>query len=120
MSPIYHVNAGDAPTLILHGDADELVPLQQSEIIVEKFKEAGVPAELIVKKGAGHGIWPSMLIQDFGTIADWFDQHLLDKPAPAAERRGGRRAGRRNSARADGQRITKTPDRSVRSGVCFC
>ena len=83
VSPIYHVNEGDAPTLIMHGDADDLVPLQQSEIIIEKFKEAGVPAELVVKKGAGHGLWPSMLIQDFGAFADWFDQHLLDKPAPS-------------------------------------
>ncbi len=75
MSPIYHVNEGDAPTLILHGDADELVPLQQSEIIVEKLKEADVPVELIVKKGAGHGIWPTMF-QDFKTIGDWFDKYL--------------------------------------------
>jgi acetyl esterase/lipase len=83
MSPIYHVTADDAPTLILHGDADDLVPLQQSEIIVEKFKEAGVPVELIVKKGADHGIWPSMLTTDFGTIAQWFDTHL--KPQSAAQ-----------------------------------
>src|SRR5262249_5452845 len=46
MSPIYHVSADDAPTLILHGDADELVPLQQSEIIIEKLKEAGGPAQV--------------------------------------------------------------------------
>ncbi len=85
VSPIYHVNAGDAPTLIMHGDADDLVPLQQSEIILEKFKEAGVPAELVVKKGAGHGVWPSMLIQDFGAFADWFDKYLLGKePKPEA------------------------------------
>jgi len=85
VSPIYHVNEGDAPALIMHGDADDLVPLQQSEIIVEKFKEAGVPAELVVKKGAGHGVWPSMLIQDFGAFADWFDQHLLAKKAKSDE-----------------------------------
>jgi acetyl esterase/lipase len=76
MSPIYHVTKDDAPTLILHGDADALVPLQQSEIIVEKFKEAGVPVELIVKKGAGHGVWPSMLTTDFATIAQWFAKYL--------------------------------------------
>jgi acetyl esterase/lipase len=74
-SPIYHVSKDDAPTLILHGDADTLVPLQQSEIIVEKFNEAGVPVELVVKKGAGHGLWPSMA-DDLKTIADWFDKHL--------------------------------------------
>jgi acetyl esterase/lipase len=83
MSPIYLVTSDDAPTLILHGDADELVPLQQSEIIVEKFKEANVPVELIVKKGAAHGLWPSMLTTDFGTIADWFDKHL--KPQSNAQ-----------------------------------
>lgn len=77
VSPIYHVNAGDAPALLLHGDADELVPLQQSEVIVEKFKEAGVPVELVVRKGAGHGVWPTMLnMEDFKLIADWFDKHL--------------------------------------------
>jgi acetyl esterase/lipase len=84
MSPIYHVSAGDAPTLILHGDADELVPLQQSEIIIEKFKEAGVPAELIVKKGAGHGLWPSMLTTDFATIVNWFDTYLKPQSSDQA------------------------------------
>jgi acetyl esterase/lipase len=76
ISPIYYVTSDDAPTLILHGDADKLVPLQQSEIFVEKLKQAGVPAQLIVKKGAGHGLWPSMLTTDFDTVADWFDTYL--------------------------------------------
>jgi acetyl esterase/lipase len=84
MSPIYYVTSDDAPTLILHGDADELVPLQQSEIIVEKFKEAGVPVELIVKKGAAHGLWPSMLTTDFGSIASWFDKYLKPQSADQA------------------------------------
>ncbi|HEV3138197.1 MAG TPA: prolyl oligopeptidase family serine peptidase, partial [Pirellulales bacterium] len=72
---------GDAPTLIIHGDADSLVPLQQSELIVEKFKEAGVPAELVVKKGGAHG-WPTIL-SDTKTIADWFDKYLKPTPATA-------------------------------------
>ncbi len=75
VSPIYHVSKDDAPTLLIHGDADELVPLQQSEIMVEKLKEAGVPAELVVKKGVGHG-WPSILFDDSRTIANWFDKYL--------------------------------------------
>jgi len=73
-SPAYHVTKDDAPTLIIHGDADKLVPLQQSELIMEKFKEAGVLAELVVKPGAEHG-WPTILT-DFKTIADWFDKCL--------------------------------------------
>jgi acetyl esterase/lipase len=80
MSPLYHVSSDDAPTLIIHGDADELVPLQQSELIIEKFKEASVPVELVVKKGGGHG-WPTILV-DFKLIADWFDKYL-QAPATA-------------------------------------
>jgi len=81
VSPVYHVTKDDPPTLIIHGDKDALVPLQQSEIIIEKFKEAGVPCELVVKKGAGHG-WPQ-LHGDMKLIADWFDKYLA-KPAESA------------------------------------
>ena len=55
ISPITFVTPDDPPTLIIHGDGDTLVPLQQSEVIVEKFKKTGVEAKLVVKKGAGHG-----------------------------------------------------------------
>jgi acetyl esterase/lipase len=81
ISPIYHVSKDDAPVLIIHGDADELVPLQQSEIIMEKLRSAGVPCELVVKKGGGHG-WPTILA-DFVTLGEWFDKHLGTPPAAA-------------------------------------
>jgi acetyl esterase/lipase len=74
ISPITHVSGDDPPTLIIHGDADKIVPIQQAEAIIARFKEVGVPAELVVKKGAGHG-WPD-LGKDIVTIADWFDRHL--------------------------------------------
>jgi dipeptidyl aminopeptidase/acylaminoacyl peptidase len=77
ISPIYHVSKTSAPTLIVHGDADFLVPIQQAEIIIAKLKEEGVPAELVVKKGLGHG-WPG-LDKDLVTVADWFDKHLKKK-----------------------------------------
>jgi acetyl esterase/lipase len=79
VSPITHVTSDDAPTLLIHGDKDQLVPLQQSEVILAKFKEAGVPADLIVKKGAPHG-WPSLPL-DLEKCADWFDKHLLKEKA---------------------------------------
>lgn len=74
ISPVYHVTKDDPPTLIIHGDADKLVPIQQAELLMAKFKEVGVPAELVVKKGAGHG-WLT-LAMDLDIIADWFDKHL--------------------------------------------
>jgi hypothetical protein len=78
ISPINHVSADDVPTLIIHGDADKLVPIQQAEIIVDKLKGVGVEAKLVVKPGAGHG-WAG-LDKDIATLADWFDTHLK-KPA---------------------------------------
>jgi acetyl esterase/lipase len=80
ISPVTHVSADDPPTLIIHGDKDFLVPLQQSQLLIDKLKAAGVKTELVVKPGLGHG-WPTMA-QDLVTIADWFDKHL--KPTAAA------------------------------------
>ena len=74
ISPVYHVTAKTPPTLLIHGDADKLVPIQQSESMMEKLKANEVPCELVVKKGALHG-WPTML-QDTKTIVDWFDKYL--------------------------------------------
>jgi acetyl esterase/lipase len=74
ISPIYHVTPDDPPTLIIHGDADSLVPLQQSESLAAKFKETGIEAKLVIKKGAGHG-WLG-LDKDISQLADWFDEHL--------------------------------------------
>ena len=77
--------------LIIHGDKDSLVPLQQSELIIEKFKAAGVPCELVVKQGEAHG-WKDWH-DDMRTIADWFDKYL--KPTRSA-------AGNAIGAGADG------------------
>lgn len=74
ISPAYHVTKDSAPALIIHGDADKLVPIQQAELIIARYKEAGVPCELVVKKGAAHG-WIG-IDKDLTLIADWFDKKL--------------------------------------------
>ena len=79
MSPITHVTADDPPTLIIHGDADKLVPIQQAQTIIARLESAGVPTRLVVKTGEGHG-WKNW-IGDMREIADWFDQYLAkDRP----------------------------------------
>ncbi|HEX3148728.1 MAG TPA: alpha/beta hydrolase [Gemmataceae bacterium] len=77
ISPVYHVSAKSAPTLIFHGDADELVPIQQAELVIERMKAEKVPCELVVKAKAGHG-WGDLL-KDFNVLADWFDKYLVKK-----------------------------------------
>jgi acetyl esterase/lipase len=76
ISPVYQVSDDDAPTLIIHGDADTLVPIQQAELIIDKLREVKVPCELVVKKGAGHG-WN--VLEDAPKLADWFDKYLARK-----------------------------------------
>ena len=74
VSPIYFITAKMPPTLIIHGDADKLVPMQQAESFVKRATEAGAKAKLIVKPGAGHG-WKDR-DPDLNAMADWFDEHL--------------------------------------------
>ncbi len=74
IGPSNHVSADDAPTLLLHGDLDRLVPLQQSELIAERFAQAGVKHRLYVKDGGDHG-W-NISAAEAAMVADWFDQHL--------------------------------------------
>ncbi len=74
ISPVTHVTKDDAPTLIIHGDADKLVPIQQAQLFMEKCEAAGVKHELVTKPNAAHG-WPTLL-GDVRTIADWFDKEL--------------------------------------------
>lgn len=78
ISPIYFVTSKLPPTLIIHGDADNVVPLQQSELFVERAIKVNADAiELIIRPGKGHGwgdFWRSS--EDVTAFADWFDQHL--------------------------------------------
>jgi acetyl esterase/lipase len=60
--------------LIIHGDADELVPIQQAKLMIDKLKAAGVEAELITKPGVGHTL--EGMEDGLGKFADWFDKHL--------------------------------------------
>jgi acetyl esterase/lipase len=79
ISPVNHVSADDPPTLIIHGDADERVPIQQAELIIEKLKAEGVTAELVTVTGGGHG--GPAFSERLPLLADWFDKHLA-APTP--------------------------------------
>jgi dipeptidyl aminopeptidase/acylaminoacyl peptidase len=73
-SPVTHVSTDDPPTILIHGDQDKSVPLQQSRRLIERLEAAKVPARLVVRAGAGHAYagWDA----DAALIADWFDVHL--------------------------------------------
>ncbi len=79
-NPITYIDASDAPFLIVHGDADTLVPIDQSRILLDALKRSGVEATLHTVKGGGHGFWNDELLQ---LVRAFFDEELAIKsPAP--------------------------------------
>ena len=53
-SPVNHVHRGAPPFHLAHGDADDAVPLGQSQALADVLSAAGVDVELVVESGAGH------------------------------------------------------------------
>jgi acetyl esterase/lipase len=79
-SPRFHVSAGDAPTLIVHGDADEILPFAQAEAMEAALRDAGVPAKLLRMPGGTHfKPRPPGAPDDLAEMIRWFNQYLKDK-----------------------------------------
>jgi dipeptidyl aminopeptidase/acylaminoacyl peptidase len=54
-SPISHVTADDPPVLLMHGEADEIVPIAQSEKMEAALRSAGIRVKLLRIPGGTHG-----------------------------------------------------------------
>ena len=74
ISPVHRVGKPALPFLLIHGDADEVVPLSHSQKLVKAIQDADGSAELIVKQGGGHP-WLTLPIE-VALMADWFDKKL--------------------------------------------
>jgi acetyl esterase/lipase len=55
-SPISYITSGAPPFLILHGTKDTMIPPRQSDELMQKLKNAGVPVTLIKVEGAEHDL----------------------------------------------------------------
>ena len=75
-SPIRSVSPGDAPSLIVHGDADPVVPMVEGETMHEALRKAGVPASFVRIEGAGHGFEGADLERANAAMVRWFERHL--------------------------------------------
>ncbi len=78
-SPISHVSVDSPPFLLIHGEQDDVVPIDQSERFAAALAAVGVPVQLIRVPGAGHG--PSLpgatQPVDIGQEAvAWMDRYL--------------------------------------------
>ncbi len=73
-NPITYVTKDDPPFLIVHGDKDPLVPHNQSEILLDALKKAGVEAILYTVPGGGHGGFRDPQVDVL--VTEFFRQHL--------------------------------------------
>lgn len=55
-SPITYITPDAPPFLIIHGDNDGVVPVEQSQILHERLVAAGVPSTLIIVEGGDHSL----------------------------------------------------------------
>lgn len=58
--PETHIDADDAPVLLIHGTADPIVPVEQSVRLHDALTEAGVDATMLRVEGLGHSIEDTM------------------------------------------------------------
>ena len=76
-SPVTYITPDDPPFLIIHGDEDKVVSIEQSRNFYSKLTSAGVEATLKIYPGEGHGI-RNPESQDI--IVEFFKQKLPIPP----------------------------------------
>lgn len=76
IAPALHADKVDGPMLLLHGDLDTVVPLEQSRYMAEALRKAGKPHEFVVLKGEDHNISRGRTrMQMLTATLDWLAKH---------------------------------------------
>jgi len=75
-SPISFASADDPPILILHGDQDEGVPIEEGRTMHEALLAAGAESRFVVVEGGGHPFMGTEVDQAAAEMVDWFARHL--------------------------------------------
>jgi acetyl esterase/lipase len=77
-SPITHLSPGAPPFLILHGDQDRTVPLQQSLNFQAQARVTGNLCDMIVLPGAGHRLtdWHTHMPDYADRVVAWLFKHF--------------------------------------------
>jgi acetyl esterase/lipase len=81
-SPIVFVSSDDPPTLLIHGDKDQLVNISNSQIIFEALKKNNVKSDFITLPGADHGFRGEDAKRAMAATVSWFQQALVKNGKP--------------------------------------
>jgi dipeptidyl aminopeptidase/acylaminoacyl peptidase len=82
-SPMTHVLDAKTPTLIQHGEFDRRVPIANAYELRLGLEARGVPVEMVVYKGFGHGITkPRAMRAVMEHNLRWFNHYVFGDPRP--------------------------------------
>jgi dipeptidyl aminopeptidase/acylaminoacyl peptidase len=82
-SPIAYIGSAKTPTLIQHGELDRRVPIANGYELRQALEDRGVPVEMVVYKGFGHGINKPRAMRAVMTHnLVWFNHYLWGDPLP--------------------------------------
>jgi dipeptidyl aminopeptidase/acylaminoacyl peptidase len=82
-SPMSYIKQARTPTLIQHGELDRRVPIPNAYELRQGLQDRGVPVEMVVYKGFGHGITkPKAMRAVMQHNLLWFNHYLWGDPLP--------------------------------------
>lgn len=70
-SPSRRVSGTSSPMLIIHGDQDQIVPIEQARRLSKALSDFGVESRLVILKGQGHEVNFSIV-----EMREFLDSHL--------------------------------------------
>jgi dipeptidyl aminopeptidase/acylaminoacyl peptidase len=82
-SPMSYIKSAKTPTLIQHGELDRRVPIANAYELRQGLEDRGVPVEMVVYKGFGHGVNKPRAMRALAqhNLA-WFNHYIWGDPAP--------------------------------------
>jgi len=75
-SPVFQLDANDPPLLLLHGDQDPQMPINQSHELEGAYQRQGLDVAFIVVHGAAHGGDEFFAPHNIDRVAAFLDQRL--------------------------------------------
>ncbi len=75
-SPVFHADASDPPLLLIHGDQDPQMPINQSHELHGAYKRLGRPVHFEVVYGGSHGGAPFFDRERLDLVHDFLRKHL--------------------------------------------
>ncbi len=81
-SPVSYMTTARTPTLIQHGELDRRVPIANAYQLRQALEDRGVPVEMVVYKGFGHGITkPKAQRAAMTHNLLWFNHYIFGDPS---------------------------------------